>query len=80
MDKPILELDAEDQMTARQIALDDPEVEDVHIFGNHIHLRVRSAAGPMERIPQRLQSADIPLSHLVPVPPTLEDVFISLAR
>src|SRR5689334_9322857 len=33
----ILELDADDQMAARQIALDDPEGEDVRTFGNHIH-------------------------------------------
>ena len=74
----ILELDADDQMAARQIAEDDPEVEDVHTFGNHIHLRVSSAKGPMERIPKRLKSANIPMSHLGPVPATLEDVFIHL--
>ena len=67
-----------DQMASRQIALDDPEVEDVHTFGNYLHLRVSSAAGPMERIPARLASADIPMTHLVPVPATLEDVFIHL--
>ena len=74
----ILELDADDQMAARQIALDDPEVEDVHTFGNHIHLRVSSAKGPMERIPARLEFAGIPMSYIAPVPPTLEDVFIHL--
>jgi ABC-2 type transport system ATP-binding protein len=74
----ILELDVDDQETARQIAGDDPEVEDVHTFGNHIHLRVSSAQGPMERIPERLKSANIPMSHLIHVPATLEDVFIHL--
>ena len=74
----ILELDAIPQLTAAQIAKDDPEVEDVHTFGNHLHLRVRSAAGPLERLPARFQSAGITLTHLVPVAPTLEDVFIYL--
>jgi ABC-2 type transport system ATP-binding protein len=74
----VLELDADDQMTARLIVLDDPEVEDVHTFGNHLHLRVSSAKGPMVRIPARLESANIPMSHLIPVPATLEDVFIHL--
>jgi drug efflux transport system ATP-binding protein len=78
LDGRILELDSEDQMAARQIVLDDPEVQDVHTFGNHLHLRVSSAAGPMERIPSHLKSAGIPMNHLVPVPPTLEDVFIHL--
>ena len=78
LDGRILELDTEDQMAARQIVLDDPEVEDVHTFGNHLHLRVSSATGPIERIPSRLESASIPMNHLVPVPATLEDVFIHL--
>jgi ABC-2 type transport system ATP-binding protein len=74
----ILELDTADQMATRQIALDDPEVEDVHAFGNHLHLRVTSAPGPIARIPARLASANIPMNRLTPVPPTLEDVFIHL--
>ncbi len=74
----ILELDTDDQMATRQIVSDDAEVEDVHAFGNHLHLRVTSARGPMERIPARLESAGIPMNHLVPVPATLEDVFIHL--
>ncbi len=74
----ILELDTDDQMATRQIVSDDPEVEDVHTFGNHLHLRVSSAKGPMERIPARLESANIPMNHLIPVPATLEDVFIHL--
>jgi len=74
----ILELAADPQMAARQIATEDPEVEDVHTFGEYVHLRVRSASGPLTRIPQRLKEAGITLHHLHPVVPTLEDVFIQL--
>jgi len=74
----ILELDAEPQMTARQIVADDPEVEDVHTFGNLLHLRVSSAEGPMKRIPARLKAASVSMTNLAPVPATLEDVFIHL--
>lgn len=74
----ILELDAEPQMTARQIVIDDPEVENVHTFGNHLHLRVSSAEGPMQRIPARLEAASVSMTHLALVPATLEDVFIHL--
>jgi ABC-2 type transport system ATP-binding protein len=80
LDNRIIELDAKDQMSARKIAEDDPEVEDVHTFGNHLHLRVSSAKGPMERIPARLKSANIPMEHIIPVPATLEDVFIHLIK
>lgn len=74
----ILELAATPQMAAREIAAQDPDVEDVHTFGEHLHLRTRSHEGPMQRIPQRLAEAGITMSHLIPVSPTLEDVFIQL--
>jgi len=74
----ILELDAEPQMIARQIVVDDPEVENVHTFGNSLHLRVSSPEGPLQRIPARLEAAGISMTHLAPVPATLEDVFIHL--
>ena len=74
----ILELAADPQMAARQIASEDPDVEDVHTFGEYVHLRVRKADGPLTRIPQRLAEAGITLHHLHAVVPTLEDVFIQL--
>jgi ABC-2 type transport system ATP-binding protein len=74
----VLELAADPQMAARQIAAEDPDVEDVHTFGEYVHLRVRSAEGPLTRIPQRLTEAGITLHHLNAVVPTLEDVFIQL--
>jgi len=78
LDNRILELDASPQMEARKIVELDPDVEDVHTFGEYLHLRVRDADGPMQRIPTSLKVANIPLSHLYPVAPTLEDVFIHL--
>jgi ABC-2 type transport system ATP-binding protein len=78
LDNRILELDADPQMAARKIAESDPDVEDVHTFGEYLHLRVRSADGPLQRIPAALQAAGISMTHLHPVPPTLEDVFIHL--
>ena len=78
LDNRILELDASPQMEARKIVELDPDVEDVHTFGEYLHLRVRNADGPMQRIPTSLKVANIPLSHLYPVAPTLEDVFIHL--
>ena len=76
----ILELAAEPAIGARQIAVEDPEVQDVHSFGNYLHLRVASAEGPLARIPGRLTAAGIHVGHLLPVAPTLEDVFIQLLQ
>jgi ABC-2 type transport system ATP-binding protein len=74
----ILELAAEPQMQARDIAVQDPDVEDVHSFGGYLHLRVRAPEGPTERLPSRLKQAGVTVTHLLPVTPTLEDVFIQL--
>jgi ABC-2 type transport system ATP-binding protein len=76
----IIELAAEPQMEARSIAAADPEVEDVHTFGNTLHLRVCAPEGPLARLPERLMQAGIRLIHLHPVAPTLEDVFIQLVE
>ncbi len=78
LDGRILELASDRQMEARQIAAEDPDVEDVHTFGEYVHLRVRSSKGPLQRIPAKLAAAGIHLDHLSPVTPTLEDVFIQL--
>jgi len=78
LDGRILELAADPQVPARQIATQDPDVEDVHAFGEYSHLRVRAAEGPLARLPAQLQAAGITVHHLTPVPATLEDVFIQL--
>ena len=74
----VLELATDQSMAARKIATADPDVEDVHTFGEYLHLRVRSAEGPLERLPKHLAAAGVPLAHLKPVAPSLEDVFIQL--
>jgi ABC-2 type transport system ATP-binding protein len=76
----IIELVAEPQMAARSVAAADPEVEDVHTFGNALHLRVSAAEGPLRRLPERLQQSGIHLTHINRVAPTLEDVFIQLVQ
>jgi ABC-2 type transport system ATP-binding protein len=74
----ILELAAEPQMAARRLAEADPDVQDVHAFGDRLHLRVSVNAGTSNRLPMALADAGIRLFHLKPVEPTLEDVFIQL--
>jgi ABC-2 type transport system ATP-binding protein len=74
----ILELAAHPKDTVKAIAQADPEVEDVLTFGDRFHLRVKSTAGPLARLPAALAGAGATLNRLRPIPPSLEDVFISL--
>ena len=74
----VLELAAEPQMTARDVARRDPDVEDVHSFGGYLHLRAHRADQVVARLPGELEAAGVSVTHLYPVQPTLEDVFIQL--
>ncbi len=78
LDGRVLELAAEPQMEARRLASHDPDVEDVHAFGDRLHLRVRDASVVTNRLPGVLAAANVKIFHLKPVSPTLEDVFIQL--
>ena len=78
LENRVLELAAEPLAKARIVATADPDVEDVHAFGDRLHLRVREMSGPMARIEPALAAAGIRFVHLVPVAPTLEDVFMEL--
>ncbi|MEI7745734.1 MAG: ABC transporter ATP-binding protein [Chloroflexota bacterium] len=74
----VLELDARPRSGVRPVALADPDVVDVMAFGDRLHLRVRDAAGPLERLPGALAAAGMTVERLRPIAPTMEDVFISL--
>jgi ABC-2 type transport system ATP-binding protein len=74
----VLELAARPGRSARDVALRDPEVEDVLAFGDRLHLRVAGTAGPLARLPGALLEAGVHVDRLRPIAPSMEDVFISL--
>jgi ABC-2 type transport system ATP-binding protein len=76
----VLELAATPQMEARRLAGADSGVEDVHAFGDRLHLRVSDPSAVSARLPGVLAAAGVRLIHLKPVTPTLEDVFIQLLK
>jgi ABC-2 type transport system ATP-binding protein len=74
----VLELAAHPKDRARRTCLADPDVEDALTFGDRLHLRVRQLAGPLYRLPTALAASGVVVDRLRPIPPTLEDTFISL--
>lgn len=74
----VLELSAAPLNKARTICMQDADVVDALAFGDRLHLRVRSAAGPLQRLPATLAAAAITVTQLRAIAPTLEDVFIAL--
>ena len=55
-----------------------PGVLNVALQGNDVHAQVDSTVLSAEQLGQRLRAANLPVSEIRPVEPTLEDVFISL--
>jgi ABC-2 type transport system ATP-binding protein len=74
----ILELVAEPQIEARRMAAADPGVEDVRTFGDRLHVRLREGVYELPKLPEAFAAANIQLTLLRTVVPTLEDVFIGL--
>jgi len=66
----------------RALAAEDPDVENVQMFGDRLHLRVRedTASLVISRLQTRVQDAGGFVKRLQVIPAGLEDVFISLVE
>jgi ABC-2 type transport system ATP-binding protein len=76
----VIEVKGEPLPLIRRIAAEDADVEDAHMFGDRVHLRIR--VGEIEAVSNRLEK-QIVLKHgivtqLRVVPPQLEDIFMEL--
>lgn len=78
----ILELRGEPQFLVRRLAAADPGVEDVHSFGDRLHLRLKEpqAQAVMDRLRVSLPQGGARLIDVRAIPPVLEDVFINLSQ
>ena len=78
----VLELVGEPLEAMRHVATSDPDVEDVQVFGDRLHLRIKpeSTARVIDRLPTSLQRQGVTVQRIRPIPPTLEDVFIELVE
>ncbi len=78
----ILELRGSPINKLRHVAHQDEDVEDVAAFGDKLHVRVRTGKSDlvMQRLPDEIRSAGGVLTELRSIPPTLEDIFISLSE
>jgi ABC-2 type transport system ATP-binding protein len=76
----ILELRGPNLNLLRRLAAQDKDVEDVHAFGDRLHLRVRAntAQAVMKRLPDELNKDGALVDDIRMIPPVLEDVFIAL--
>jgi ABC-2 type transport system ATP-binding protein len=55
-----------------------PEILDVAVFGSGLHVKVENAANAEKQIRDTLAAASIRVDTLEPIPPSMEDVFVSV--
>ncbi len=78
----VVELRGDPLPKMRELAYVVDGVEDVHAFGDRLHLRVRKgeADAVVKRLRTTLPAAGITVIEVRAVPPVLEDVFIALSE
>jgi ABC-2 type transport system ATP-binding protein len=78
----MLELVGEPLDELRHAAAVEAEVEDVQVFGDRLHLRVKAGTADrvMVELPARLQSKGLRVTRVRSIAATLEDVFIELVE
>src|SRR5512136_1192290 len=78
----ILELTGEPHEELRHLAQNHVDVEDVQLFGDRLHLRVRdgSADRVIAELPAVLRASGASVQRVRSIAPTLEDAFIELVE
>ncbi len=82
LDERIVEVLGAPMPLLKKIIAQDPGVEDVRAFGNRLHLRVKPNQAPtvIQQLGQSIPAGGGVFSEARMIPPTLEDVFISLSN
>jgi len=77
-DRPIVEIDSSNAIEAMRALKDLPSVEKTSVFGTAVHAVLRPGAADTGALTRRLTAAGLRVGAIVPVPPSLEDVFLDV--
>ncbi len=82
LEERILELRGTPLTLLKQIAARDPQVADVRLFGDRLHIRLkeRQAAAVIASLKESILAGGGTFIDARPIPPVLEDVFIALSE
>ncbi len=76
----VMELSCEDRQRARALIARQPGIEGVEVFGDRLHVKVGIAGEWISRLRLLLSGEGIELLGAAQVPPSVEDIFLHLAR
>ena len=78
--RPIMEVQTSSAIAAMRALEGLPGVEKTSLFGTAVHAVVRSQATTAEGLARELRASGVPVTSVVPVEPSLEDVFLDLVE
>ncbi|HUF47191.1 MAG TPA: ABC transporter ATP-binding protein [Vicinamibacterales bacterium] len=79
-DRPILEVRSTSPVAVMSRLDTMPEVEKTSLFGTSVHAVLRSQRTTADQVQRTLAEAGLPVTSLVPVVPSLEDVFLDVVH
>jgi ABC-2 type transport system ATP-binding protein len=85
MQGSVIELTPEDPTEAMRLlkearAIEQLKADDVALYGAQIHIVAQDAAQATKQIAEVLRAGGVPFGSLEVIPPSLEDVFLSVIR
>ncbi|MFI5251598.1 MAG: ATP-binding cassette domain-containing protein [Bacteroidota bacterium] len=75
---PILEVDCDNVISAMEILQGQPWVLKLSVFGTYLHVGVAEVEEGKKNILEVLRKINLPIRHIEPIIPSLEDVFLHL--
>lgn len=76
--RTLLQLDSSDVLESMRALENEPEVDDVAVFGGGLHITVQNAERASFRIRAALAANNIEIRRLERILPSMEDVFVAL--
>jgi ABC-2 type transport system ATP-binding protein len=76
--RTLLQLDSSDPLESMRALENQPEIDDVAVFGGGLHIAVQHPEIATVRIREILAANKIDVRRLERIPPTMEDVFVAL--
>jgi len=74
----LLHLESSDLLGGMKALQGRPGIEDVAVFGGGLHVKVDDEAAGAKEVRDALAAAGIQIRVLDPIPPSMEDVFVTL--
>jgi ABC-2 type transport system ATP-binding protein len=78
--RPIMEVQAPSAVATMRALEAMPEVEKTSLFGTAVHAVLKSQAATAEKVTDGLRAAGVAVTSVMPVEPSLEDVFLDLVE